>query len=56
MAEGPGINLVPIDGGGYIIEGDDNNDTYWQDLQLKIFPNLLPDTKFTFENTGIPCQ
>jgi hypothetical protein len=56
MAGGPGINLVPLGGGGYVIEANDNNDPYWQDLQLRILPNIRPDTKFTFENTGIPCQ
>jgi hypothetical protein len=62
---GPGMIGKPIAGmaflkdseGSYILHANDNNDTRWTDLLLKMKPlNPRPDVKFTIENTDMPCE
>jgi hypothetical protein len=52
-----GMAFLKDSEGSYILHANDNNDTRWTDLLLKIKPlNPRPDIKFTIENTDMPCE
>jgi hypothetical protein len=55
--KGPGINIIREASGSILIEANDNNDTKWHDVYLRITPPPgKPNLKFTIENSGIPCS
>ncbi len=54
--KGPGLNIIREASGSLLIEANDNPDTMWHDVYLRVTPPAnRPNIKFTIENSGIPC-